>query len=333
MSQIRFAQVDIDRKDHLLEQPLTVPGIYQWAECMDGAWLEWAEVKGRCKEYDVIMVVLTQWDITQRLISQIKAEAPDTKVIASVDYGMELWNEMMSIAWTIGELEAADYLFAPEPAMRGFIQGIFPDRTVHLLEHPVNIDKLRNSHIPRGRRDDNIIYMVHRYNNYWLSGYCAQRNLSRTVHPLVGTKEQGAKLVQYFRDMAVGGSYTQYVKWAANQMYGYDGYQMMHSFGRFQLDGAVLGIPIVGTKTVHNQNKLFPDLTTESWELDKQIELLQRLIDDSQFWNDVTEKAFDLVQLYGHEQRKQSLMEIVNGTSKTEVQSGREAVEAPTGTG
>ncbi len=331
MSELRFAQVDVDRKTHLLEEPYLVPGLYNWANVMGGDWLEYAEIKGRVNEYDVIMVCMTTWDLDTRLISQLKEESPDTTIMVTADYAIELWNEGFNISWLAGELARADILFAPHPAMRDFMQGMFPDKPVALLNHPVDVDRLRKEHKPRIKRDDNIIYMIHRYNNFWISGYLAAQQLTRPIHAVVANKEIAKNLIKYFKDMAIGGTYTQYIKWAANQMYAYDGYQTIHSTGRLQLDNAILGIPTVGSETVHNQKMLFPQLTTTPWNLKDQIYLLQRLIDDRDFWEETVNEAWENVQDLNYANRKIALMEVIKNVGKTEIHSDIKTA-VPTGT-
>ncbi len=337
MSEIRFAQVDVDRKDHLLEEPLLVPGLYNWATVMGGDWLTLPEVKGHVADYDVIMVCMTTWDLNQRLISRIKEEHPNTIVMVTVDYAIELWNEALNAEWLESELGKADIIYAPEPAMQGFMGGMFPNRDIVLLSHPVDVDRLRPLHVPRIRRQDNILYMIHRYNNFWLSGHVAQKHLlglptdvakprpRQPLYAVVASKDIAQQLLQHFENIAIGGTYSQYIKWAANQMYAYDGYQMIHSTGRLQLDNAILGIPTVGSESVYNQKKLFPKLTTTPWNLKDQINLLQRLIDDRDFWEETVNEAWDNVQELNYANRKIALMEVIENVSKTKVHSDTES--------
>ena len=86
-----------------------------------------------------------------------------------------------------------------------------------------------------------------------------------------------------------------------------------HAAGRFQLDNAVLGVPTVGCDVIENQKILFPELTTESWDLDSQINLLQRLIDDSKFWNETTDYAWEAVQQFNYANRRKAMMEVLRG--------------------
>ncbi len=69
------------------------------------------------------------------------------------------------------------------------------------------------------------------------------------------------------------------------------------SWGRFSLDIAALGIPVIGTHIHQTQKILFPQLTFDPFlEMPKVISVYQRLLSDINFYNECRNYALNIIQ-------------------------------------
>ena len=75
------------------------------------------------------------------------------------------------------------------------------------------------------------------------------------------------------------------------------------TIGRFCMDAAALGIPCISGNQ-HSARTLFPDLITESYNVDNQLSLLNRLIHDNQFYTSVTEYANNHLNYYSYQDKR-----------------------------
>ena len=74
--EIKFCHIDADRKDHLIEAPMMVPGLYNWFLLFGGEFLEPNQLQGRENEFDVLYTSLTTWDTEQRLLQKYLPQLP-----------------------------------------------------------------------------------------------------------------------------------------------------------------------------------------------------------------------------------------------------------------
>ncbi len=69
------------------------------------------------------------------------------------------------------------------------------------------------------------------------------------------------------------------------------------SWGRWSLDLAGMGIPVIGNFTQHTQKKLFPQLTFDPFlEVSKIVSAYQRLFLDLNFYNECRDYALNIIQ-------------------------------------
>ena len=78
-----------------------------------------------------------------------------------------------------------------------------------------------------------------------------------------------------------------------------DSYHRIHTYGRTCTDCAAIGLPLVGTKLQYLQNSLFPKLCTEPYDIFEQQNLLDKLLDDKSFYQEVVEYGYQKSEDYG----------------------------------
>lgn len=85
-----------------------------------------------------------------------------------------------------------------------------------------------------------------------------------------------------------------------------------YTWGRYVLDAAALGIPIVTTSSTGHGGDLFPETTIDDWtQINKAVEKAERLIADKNFYDDVVQYADENFPDLSHETMKRKLLELL----------------------
>jgi hypothetical protein len=85
-----------------------------------------------------------------------------------------------------------------------------------------------------------------------------------------------------------------------------------HTWGRYVLDAAALGIPVITTKSTGHGEDLFPDTTIENeFEIDKAIAIGKRLATDPDFYRHVAEYPIGKMEHLKHESMSKKLLSIL----------------------
>ena len=88
------------------------------------------------------------------------------------------------------------------------------------------------------------------------------------------------------------------------------------SLGRFSLDMAAMGIPVIGGLAQQHQKKLFPQLTFEPFlEVPKIIAAYQRLFSDLSFYNECRDYALKIIETEITDEKFLARWEAVKGVA------------------
>lgn len=314
---MRFLYLDVHFLESLLTDTLLVGGIYNWHRLFEGEVANYDSVRGTLTDYDVVFISLTTYALEARLLSRARKEIgwhSKTKIVATVDYCIESWQQKYEPFWMEEELLQADALFAANKASQSGMNALLcGQKDVALMPHPTDIDKLRSLYIPRDRRKREVVIIRHSYDNNFLLPFLACRAAGVASTIITGDPSSTAQMHPYFnRPTVTSGKMSVYANWVRHFGYALDSYHWIHSYGRFQVDNAAFGIPTVGTNIVSSQAELWPDLTTDPGDVSAQAELLRRLFDDEDFAVECCDKAWDRVQRYGYQACKEAFLGLIN---------------------
>lgn len=124
-----------------------------------------------------------------------------------------------------------------------------------------------------------------------------------------GPAEEIAKIVGGIRVQSVG-KMSHYNFMAAL------GKTMVHFYptewigtARQQIACAAVGTPCIGNHDSHTQNRLFPELGRDIYDIDGMCEVANRLIADEGFYSDMVNRAFHRMHHYGLEACKRRMMQ------------------------
>lgn len=86
-----------------------------------------------------------------------------------------------------------------------------------------------------------------------------------------------------------------------------------YTWGRYVLDAAALGVPIISTVNTGHATKLFPDLTVDSpFAIDQAVLIARTLLNDPEFAQSVCDRAWEGLQEYTPERVTQRLWTILS---------------------
>jgi len=307
----RFLHLDVHRWDNCLKSDLVVGGLYNWHLAMGGDILLWDEVGPKMKDYDIIFIPINGHTINSRLISRAKdMVGDDVKVITAVDYAREIWSRTIPdiLHHLRHELLAADFIWTADGAHIPYLQALTNgQRHINFLPHPVDVDKLSTHAVTKEDREKDVSVYIHRYDNDWVTPWLATKNLPWPMLVICGA-DIAPTLPPYFQDVRQPMPFVEYVPWQAQRYVSLDSCNMIHTFGRMQVENAALGIPTVGTENVEAQKFLWPRLVTKAGDAVKQAELVARLFDDTAFYDEVVKYAAIHARWYSHENAKKQLI-------------------------
>lgn len=265
---------------------------------------------GKLKDFDIIYICFAKPELEGRIADFVRNEIgyhSKTKIVGAIDYAVEIWDMPFNVMQLKDQLNKCDYIYASEPALQNTLHALLNNREIKLVPHPTNIEFLKKLRRPINNRQFNIVSLIHRYDNNWKAQFVT---LLRTIENkqkgsempdieailLSGDQNSRIEILPFFGTVQMGAPYPQQMEYLSRQLICVDSYHRLHTYGRTVADCAGMGLPLVGTKLQYLQNKLFPQLTTEPYALYDQQNLIDRLISDKVFYNDVVEFAYKNVE-------------------------------------
>lgn len=311
---IKFIHVDNYIDTDILSLDALVGGYYNWHRVFNGEFKLFNDVKHRLNDYDIVFNALCRFNIQARLPQRIKERLTgNTKLVVSVDYAVELWKNTINPLYVKDALEAADMVIVPEPALFNYVASLLGKTdNVHICQHPSDIDNISKYYTPTEDRYNDIVTYLHSYESNWLTPYLVTRELDdvRTiaVSPL---KELGETAMPFYEYVMSVLSYPKYLEWVGKKKIYLESYHTVHSYGRSQVEMAVLGLPSVGSDNIYLQKLLFPETTTKPHETFAQTEIIKKLLSDESFYRRVVNYAQKKVKQFSYENKKQELLTLI----------------------
>jgi len=280
------------------EDPMRNPNYY-------GKFGYWHQEKGKLDQYDIIFVGISRPELQGNLMSLIREELgvnSKTKVVANVDYAVEMWPMAFNATHLRHELDKADYIFAAEKSMVSHLKALMNNRTIHYFSHPTDLRTLKKLGQPIEGRQNRNLAIIHRYDNNWMDMYIATKDL-KGIETYAVLLDPGIQVecLPYFQFTVNGLPYPQFMEMLSHSRICMDSYHKMHSYGRMPVECACLRVPIVSTDWVTSATEIWPEITVPAGDIFAQREMAQRLIDDPAFYKTVTDLAYDRVEACGYE--------------------------------
>jgi len=314
MNNPKFLHIANHRHENLFQAPIMIGGFYNWHLAMEGDFNLFKMKQGTLSDYDVLFIGLSKPELEGTVASIIRREigpkeGNKTKLVICIDYAIELWQNVFNPFSLENEILQADLVFVSEPQMRKWVCSVVNDRIpVHQIAHPTNIDALRTMYKPRSLRSEEIIALIHRYDNNWMAPYLATKNLPWNTHAVCLDPNIQQHIWAFFKYLHGGFEFMQYLEWASRKSAVIDSYHRIHTYGRSAVDNACLRLPTVGADWTWAQKFLWPELTVEAGDVHTQGIMLKKLFEDSNFYDECTEFAAEKVEMFSYKNRKEDLL-------------------------
>jgi len=299
----------------LITDKIARSGCYQWYKAFNSVegWTgEVRHVKSvsyeEMRKFDIIHMNLH--GTSQALIAQVrKTLGPKNPkeppyLIVNLDYPPEnVDKNMRDPSSFIRALFSADFVFAQIPYQQSLLQFLadhmsgspFKGKTIPLIPHPVET-RMKELVVPLDERMDFIVCQYHRYDDQsfipaWVTWGMKQ------VRILLGqTKEYAPmRLWDLTGTLYLPGNFLKYLYILAHSIAGFS-YYTIHSQDRFVGECACLKVPCITTTNSYWGYLLFPELQFDPSNLEGMRRALDRLVDNDDYWKEISEKGFERVE-------------------------------------
>lgn len=316
-----FCHIAFHTHHNLYQDGLMISGFYNWPLVFGGNYSAFQVVEDKLNSYDIIFVGISPLELHGQLISQIRERLTNknTKVVACVDYSSEMWQDpsMRNNPFNIDalrlELEKCDFIFSAETSMKSRLQALLPERTIHHFPHPTNIGALKALAVESEDKLDQAFYLIHRYDNNVYDMYSVARGVKGIKN--VAICLDGNIMIdclRFFKRAQQGKQYRLFIQDLAKARIVVDSYHKIHSYGRTPVECACLRTPIVSTDWVTSARDLWPKCTVAAGDIKAQQDMVNRLLSDQDFYNEVVEYAWNKVNEYDYESSYHNFMNMVN---------------------
>ena len=313
----KFLHVAAHIHQNLFRDSFMIGGFYNWHLSFKGDFKLYNKgVESHLEDYDILFVGISRPELEGVMISQMrKIIGPNskTKIVACIDYAIELWQNTFNPNMLENELNQADMIFTAEPMMKSWVEALIGNRRpVYHIPHPSNLDAIAQIAKPIESRSDEIAAIIHRYDQYWLPVYLVSKNLPWDTTAVLLDPSIEIQILPYFPFTKHGFQFTQYLDWISRKKICFDSYHRIHAYGRTAVDNASLMLPTVGTDWVWGQKYLWPDLTVPAGDVNGEIVLIKKLFNEPNFYLDCIEKAKEKVEIFSYENRVKDFLEKLN---------------------
>lgn len=163
--------------------------------------------------------------------------------------------------------------------------------------------------LPRGQKRNSVLIYGDNNPNHPMIALAAVNELNKNnsykeiEYDVVGVETRDAPVDRIFPDVKIrhnskSGQY-QFLRALAKTIVNFYPTEWIGT-ARHQISCAVTGTPCIGNKDSHTQKRLFPKLGVGIYEIDKMVELAEKLIGETGFYHEVTEYALNAVRYYDY---------------------------------
>ena len=301
----RWCQLTYYRHQRLVEQEFYLrTGSYQWAQVFGGEVKLVKEVEDKLTtDYDVIQINVSGQDY--HLVNKVremldKAGNKHTKIVANLDYTVELWQQSFDYLYPLKEgLRGADMIFGTEHHMSNAME-LITGRKVYITPHPCHVKRLKSQRAERKKPIISIIW--HRYDNVAMLPSLIPKDLGYKVR-LLGYEDSADRkkfcTATFYDDILGATNYIDFCNQLQESLVVIEPFTLT-SHGRSTIDCAALGIPVIGSERVESCRRCFPHTLFDPWDVKKGRELLKKVLTDEEFRKKVINTAQKEVEYYSH---------------------------------
>jgi hypothetical protein len=268
------------------------------------------QVKDDLENYDVVQVNMSPMDMT--IIPEIRRrlKSSSTQLVLNNDYVCEYWGKFGIDPYYYDMLQRmGDMVFGTEKhQVSNMINGSF------CLPHPTNTKVLKR--LGSDHESDSIGFLYH-----WWAGetYLPNRvceiakkkfdiKKSRVYgyDPKYDNTEKFQKIM--FDEKLPLMRFPQFAQMIQGERIVYDP-NPCHTYGRNGVELACFRKPVVGSDRVQSYNKLFKPLTCDPFDTTKTLEIMDKVVRDTEEVQKAIDEAYKNVEYYNYRNAKKRFME------------------------
>src|SRR4030066_856376 len=106
-NRIKFIHLATHIHEHLFSVPFLIGGFYNWCRVFNSRIDYWWVHKGSLEKFDIIYIGIAKPEIDTQMLYQIRKEIgwnSKNKIVAHIDYAVELWKETFNVNQLAAEL-------------------------------------------------------------------------------------------------------------------------------------------------------------------------------------------------------------------------------------
>jgi hypothetical protein len=292
------------------EKKPSISGLFQWTNAFGGA-MDYPRTPEDFEKYNVIHVNITPRNLM--LIADLKPKLPKhCKLVFNVDYSVDLWlNNFPNPGLFLQELDKADCIFGVEPIQAETLEMLL-HRPVHLIPHPSDIEGI--GQLQTNERKSMIGTMIHRYDkNYLLNAYALRHSLNQSEWKtcVFGGSYEPTDVAHLYDIQHAHLAFPELMK-ITSQLYAVIDTYTIHSYGRYTVEAAILGVPCIGPSCVSAQKRLFPETTIPSNDFPLLSYMIRKLTTDEDFYASVVEKCQNEIDYYSYDNCRNLFLNMLN---------------------
>lgn len=268
------------------------------------------------------------------MLEERKSKDPNIKIVAHVDYGVQLWHSPM-LKEFFGPhplariLNNVDVIFTAEPVMGEWIHAL-TGRPVYHIPHPTNVmalkqlqDNLEDKYNHKNMKENSVRCLIHRYDNNWIAPFIVCETTINKKDPdspmVVYIAMDGSQqFVTELRSMGcefveMGSPHQAWLEKLSRTRVMVDSYHSISTYGRSPVECACMKTPIVGSDITYLQPILFPEITTKPHGVLEQKKMLNRLLKDKTFYDDTVNYAYDKVEMVNYDNSRKQFEMMMEG--------------------
>lgn len=302
---------------HNVHRPI-ITGLYLWKNVFAGAF-DFPQTQEAFEEYNLVHLNITPGNLPliYKVLSIINRNK--TKILCNIDHAIDMWRSSFpDIEYFFKTIDYADYIFAVEPKMARILSANLK-RHVPCIPHPCDCLEI-NKFCVRKSRNPRILVSTHVYDQSYVLPAMAIRPVldpSRFYTTVCGSAAYKNRCLSLYNEKLPHMVFNDFINSIADSYAAIESYTI-NSFGRFTIECACLGIPVIGANCVSSQKALFPTLTTkhndpEAWSI-----LLNDLVNNPDFYAEAARYALSNVYYYSLENSATRMLNFLNGLSDLE---------------
>jgi len=284
----------------LLDEELARTGLYQWINVFNGE-VRYPRDVADYNDYDIIQINMSTQDAP--LAKDVKEKLrPDskTKIVVNNDYTTEIWGNAFGAPKTLArEVREADMLFGTEYYQTTALSQL-TRRKCFVIPHPADVKRLKS--LPEVPKKNIISTIWRRYDKHVYTPSLVAEGHGLTTQLIGFDTAQDPKTwltTTLFDVVFAATNYFDYCNQMRESLIVYDPFTY-HSYNRGVVDCAALGVPVVGSDRTQSVNMCYPFTKVDPYDVATARRLIQRLIEDKEFYKKVVDFAREKVEIYNH---------------------------------